>query len=192
MTGTAGIDAPPDPALLAIGRFEEAFALESRGDESGAERGYQDVLRLSPAGFAGAMARFRLGWLRMTRREPGSAVAWFDEAAREFEALPDAPAHREMRAESLYWLALCRESIGEVLAAIDGYRQLTADPRWHLDAWFRMAICHDKVGRFSEALECCRHFDQLRAAEPDRRVDYWHQADSLRQQLERLLAGLDS
>ena len=171
-------------------KFRLAFCLEMQGRHEEAESLYIQVsTSKGPPEIVGD-SLFRIAWMAMTlKKDHIKAIEYYQKAA---EILIECPDSQKLYKDSIYWLALSHEVLGQIINALEIYERIAMDDFWFWDVCHRKVICLDKIGRFEDALMCCREFeDHYRKSEDaGRAIELYPVIKRIKSQLEKLF--LDS
>ena len=100
---------------------------------------------------------FRCGWLTMQNKDYLHADGYFRKAIELHEA---EPIDEGIYHQSLYWYAVCRESLGYYLEAIKIHKYLQeVSPMLNPESRCRQINCLFQIGSFTAALKICQSFN---------------------------------
>lgn len=176
------LEAPERAAIL----FRLAFCLEMQGRHEEAEALYSQVAAAGGPPALTGDALYRIGWMAMAAKDHAKALEHYKKASGIFKG---APASLPMYKEALYWMALSYENTGRCIKALSAYHLLENDALWFWDACFRKIKCFDKIGRYSDALTCCRAFESRYSQEagaPVKARELYPHIKRIKEQLEKL------
>lgn len=169
-------------------KFRLAFCLEMQGKFEESESLYLQVGTTDgPPSIVGD-ALYRIGWMAMTLKDHTKAISYYKKA---IEILKKNPNAQNIFKDCIYWMALSYEVIGQVIKALSIYEQIETDDVWFWDVSFRKIKCFDKIGRYEDALACCRKYiDRYRSANNIKRSkELYPYIDRMKEQLEKLLSN---
>jgi tetratricopeptide (TPR) repeat protein len=99
---------------------------------------------------------FRAGWVLMQEHR------WLEAAQFLRKAIDKAALlalHDALYAHTVYWYAVCLETQGRLLEAIDWYRLTqTLTPVLQPESAFREMLCLEQIGSYHDALHVCSAF----------------------------------
>ncbi len=119
---------------------------------------YQEAAEVAAIALCRMNSSFRAGWLLMHEKNYREADKWFSNA---IAIQCKTPASELIYTDSLYWLAVCKESQQRYFDALDSYREVAEiAPQMAPESWYRQIQCLNKIGNFEQALEVCSFFAQ--------------------------------
>ena len=167
-------------------KFRLAFCLEMQEKLEASESLYLQVATADgPSSIVGD-ALYRIGWMAMNQKDHTKAISYYKEAAT---VLKDSPNAQHLYKECIYWLALSCEAVGQIIKALNIYERIATDNVWFWDVAYRKIKCFDTLGRYKDALACCRKFkDNHRAAgDAVRAKELYPSVDRIERQLDELI-----
>lgn len=168
--------------------FHLAFCMEMQGRYDEAESIYlQACSSNGPRGIVGN-SLYRIAWMSMILNDHSKAITYYKKAA---ELLRDSPGSQKIYRDSIYWMALCHEVMGQVIKALEIYELITTDDFWFWDVCNRKILCLDRIGRYEDAMASCREFEErFRSGSKIKRAkELYPSVKGIKDQLEKLLAG---
>lgn len=119
---------------------------------------YQEAAEVAAIALCRMNSSFRAGWLLMHEKNYREADKWFSNA---IAIQCKTPVSELIYTDSLYWLAVCKESQQRYFDALDSYREVAEiAPQMAPESWYRQIQCLNKIGNFEQALEVCSFFAQ--------------------------------
>ena len=167
-------------------KFRLAFCLEMQGNFEEAESYYYQVgISDGPPEIVGD-ALYRIAWMAMNQKDHEKAITYYKKAS---EILKESPDSRHIYKNSIYWMALSHEVLGQTIKALNIYEQIANDDFWFWDVCDRKIKCFDKIGRYEDVLTCCRDFEDHYRAKSDvkRAKELYPGIKKVKEQLEKLL-----
>ena len=128
---------------------------------------YQQAAEMTRVPATKLNSLFRAGWLLMQDKQ------WLEAGQclkRALEYAEQSDLKTSMYAHTLYWYAVCLETQGHFLEAIQWYRLAQEiAPELKLESCVREICCLDQVGQYQEALNVCLNFTSMSSESCDER-----------------------
>jgi len=132
------------------------------GDSGQALHFYQKASSLARSSICRINSCFRAGWILMHAKEYQRAAAMYKSAIDLGEQTGNKA---EIYPHAAYWYAVCLESQGRYLDALDWYRHVrTLSDQLDPECRLREIICLNQVGSYETALQVSLTFENPRPA----------------------------
>ena len=123
------------------------------GDKEEATRLYFEASRIAHSNACRLNSMFRAGWLLMHAKEYSQAATMFRHAI-DYGDVVDLKI--EPYQQAAYWYAVCLETEGQFLEALQWYRLVEGlAPQLRPESHWRQVHCLESVGSYGDAVEVC-------------------------------------
>lgn len=138
--------------------FHIGWCLEQKGEKEDAIFSYREAAELDGDANCRMNSAFRAGWLLMHTKDYSRAAELYRKAIDlgEYTGIKD-----DIYQNAAYWYALCQESRGCYLEALEWYRLVQEiAPLLDPESRYRQINCFNRIGLYRQALEMCYSFQQ--------------------------------